>query len=168
MSRKRCHRRVVVPLPPRGLRPMLVRDQVRDLAICHLQTLDCLVRGTPTEATLWDLVGAVLTWSRAADLTGRHVDEMRAQLELATRVVERYGRTGRIGLTGVEYQAARLGVEVMDDLAETIDRPTAVAAADWGEARLQELVARQGAGRRAAEGGPLERPVSRLVDERAE
>jgi hypothetical protein len=93
-------------------------------------------------------VGGVLTWSRAADLLhARNPDyapateEMRAQLELVTRLVERFGRTGRVILTGVEYQLARRGVAVMDAIAEAVDRPTAIAAADWSEARVAALSA---------------------------
>lgn len=35
MSRKRCRRRMVIPLPPRGLRSKLAKDQVTDLALAH-------------------------------------------------------------------------------------------------------------------------------------
>lgn len=156
--RKRCHRRVTVPMPPRGLRPKLGADQLTDLALVHLQTLDEVARGKATEQTLWELVGAALTWSRTADLLDLGQDEMRAQLELATRVVERFGATGRVGFTGLEYQVAKRGVTVMDRLAELVDRPTAVAAAEWGEARLNELVARHQSARERAT-PPLARPT---------
>ena len=95
--RKRCHRRVTIPLPPRGLRPMLQADQLTDLAIAHLQTLDEIAKGRATELTLWDMVGAVFTWSHVADRLDLGIDEMRAQLELATRLVERYGGDIRAG-----------------------------------------------------------------------
>lgn len=139
--RKRCHRRITVPMPPRGLRPKLASDQLTDLALAHLQTLDEIARGRATEQTLWDLVGAALMWSRTADLLDLGQDEMRAQLELATRVVERFGATGRVGFSGIEYQVAKRGVAVMDRLAELVDRPTAIVAAEWSETRLNALVA---------------------------
>lgn len=142
MSRKRCPRRVWVPQPPRGLRPKLAADQITDLALAHLTNLDLISKGQATEQELWQMVGGVFTWSKAAELMDLGVDEMHAQLELATRVVERYGRTGRIGFTGVEYQAAKRGVEVMDALASTVDRLTAVAAAEWGEQQVNKLAAR--------------------------
>lgn len=135
--RKRCHRRVMVPLPPRGLRPKLHSTQLRDLALAHLVNLDAIARGEADQSLLWQVVGGVLTWSRAAELMQHRVDDMRQQLELVTGLVQRYGRTGRIVFTGPEYQLAKAGVELMDDLAARIDRPTAVAAAEWGEARLQ-------------------------------
>jgi hypothetical protein len=85
------------------------------------------------------LVEQTLTWSRVADLLGYRVEDMRAQLELSTRVVERFGRTGRVGFSGVEYQLAKLGIEVMDDLAEQVDQPTALQAANWSEDRIARV-----------------------------
>ena len=141
MSRKHCRRRVRVPLPPRGLRPRLDAGQTRDLALAHIVNLDTIARGEADECVLWQMVGGVLTWSRTADLLGVGIEEMRAQLETATRVVERYGRTGRIGYSGLEYQTAKLGVQVMDDLAEIVDTHTAIAAAEWSENRVNLLAA---------------------------
>lgn len=138
--RKRCHRRPIVPVPPRGLRPKLASDQVRDLAMCHNINLDAIARGTADEATLWQWVGGVFTWSRVADLLEAGQPEMQVQLQLAGAVLERYGRTGRVGFTGSEYQQAKVGVTVMDQLAELVDRPTAIAAAEWSEAKLAKLV----------------------------
>jgi len=141
VTRKRCPRRVRPALPPRGLRPKLQPDQVTDLALAHLTNLDLISKGKASEEELWQMVGGVLTWSKAAELLGQGIPEMQAQLELATRLVERFGRTGRIGFTGVEYQAAKLGVEVMDALASTVDQATATAAAEWGEQQVNKLAA---------------------------
>lgn len=139
MKGKRKARRVIVPLPPRGLRPKLTRDQVIELGVCHLTNLDLIARGQADTDVLWHMVGSVFTWSRVADLLGVGIDEMRAQLEMVTSLVERYGRTGRVGFNGLEYQVAKFGIEVMDRLAEIVDTPTALAAATWGEARVQAL-----------------------------
>lgn len=139
MSRKRCNRRIVLPMPPRGLRPRLDTAQVRDLGLAHSVNLDAIARGEADEAILWQWVGGILTWSRLADLLQAGVPEMQAQLELAHRVIERYGRTGRVGFSGPDYQAARAGVLVMDLLAEQVDKPTAIAAAEWSERRVNEL-----------------------------
>lgn len=141
MTRKHTRRRVIVPLPPKGLRPKLARDQLRDLGICHLQNLDAVATGQGTEATLWQVVGAALTWSKVAELLKVGEPEMREQLELTSSLVERFGRTGRVLFTGTEYQVAKEGVQVMDQLAEITDRPTAVKAADWSEAKVDELQA---------------------------
>ena len=70
-------------LPPPGLRPKLRRDQLRDLALCHIQALDSIARGDATSATLWQVAEAALAWSRAAELMRVGEAEMTAQLELA-------------------------------------------------------------------------------------
>ena len=67
---------------------------------------------------------------------------MLQQLQLATQVVERYRDRGVIVFTGPEYQLARRGVQVMDELAEQVDEPTAKAAAAWSNAKLDDLVDR--------------------------
>ncbi len=139
MSRKRCHRRPLPALPPRGLRPRLTPDQLLDLGLVHHQQLDALVTGQATEATLWDLVGSVLTWSRVAELLQLGTEEMLEQMALATRLVERYRATGVISLQPNEAELARDGVAVMTELARIVDRPTAVAAADWSEAKLDAM-----------------------------
>lgn len=140
MSRKRCHRRVIVPMPPRGLRPRLADDQVRDLAMAHNVNLDAIARGQADESILWQWAGGIFTWWRVAELLQAGVPEMQQQLELATSVVERYGRTGRVGFSGPELQQARDGVAFMDQLAEIVDRATAIAAAEWSEARVNRMV----------------------------
>ena len=127
--------------PPRGLRPKLQPDQVRDLGICHLSNLDAVASGQAGEAILWQLAGAALTWSRVAELLRVGEPEMRAQLELASTLVARYGRTGEVLFTGPEYQLAKDGVQVMDQLAEIVDRATAVIAAEWSERKVNELAA---------------------------
>ena len=153
--RKRTRRRIVLPLPPPGLRPRLRADQVRDLGMAHWMNLDTLARGEGDETLLWQFVGGVFTWSRVADLLAARnpdytpaVDEMRAQLELATRIVERFGAIGKVGLSGLDYQLAKRGAIAMDELAAVVDRPTAVAAAEWSENKVNALAA--GALRRAA------------------
>lgn len=136
MKRKRIPRPA---LPPPGLRPKLRRDQLRDLALCHLETLDTIAKGEGKSATLWDFAGAALTWSKAAELMQIGEAEMTAQLELALSLIERYRRTGRVAFSGPEYQAAKDGVAIMDQLAEIVDHTRAVIAAEWSERRLQAI-----------------------------
>ena len=138
MKRKRIPRPA---LPPPGLRPKLRRDQLRDLALCHIKALDSIARGYATSATLWDVAGAALTWSKAAELMQIGEAEMTAQLELALSLIERYRRTGRVAFSGPEYQAAKSGVAVMEQLAEIVDHPRAVIAAEWSERRLNAIEA---------------------------
>jgi hypothetical protein len=126
---------------PRAFRPKLDASQVFELAMAHNQNLDAVAKGEGTEELLWQIMGGLLTWSRVAEQLGAGVDEMREQLDLGTRLVERYGRTGRVAFSGLDYQLAKVGVTVMDQLAEIVDRPTAVAAADWSEARVNAMAA---------------------------
>lgn len=142
MSRKACHRRIVVPLPPRGLRLKLGADQVRDLGICHLQNLDAIAMGHANEGTLWQVASAALTWSKVAEMLHAGRTEMREQLELAYQLIHRYDRTGRVLFTGTEYQLAKAGIDVMDQLAEIVDQPTAVIAAEWSERKVNQLEAK--------------------------
>ena len=140
MSRKRCHRRVIVPRPPRALLPRFDSSRLASIGIAHLSTLDEIARGHATAQTLWDMAEAVFTWTRVAEVLGEGVPEMAPQLELAARVIERFGRTGRVAFTGPEYQLAKQGVDVMDALAIRTDVATAVDAAHWSDAQLARLV----------------------------
>lgn len=161
MTRKRRRRQVIVPMPPRGMRPRLDAGQTLDLALAHMTNLDLVSKGQAGPEVMWQMLGGVFTWHRVAELMppGTQVivadpdgpaeafavvpavDAMRAQLELVTGVVERYGRTRRVGFSGPEYQLDKVGVDVMDQLAAVVDRATAVAAADWSEARVNALEA---------------------------
>ena len=108
--RKRCRRSIVIPLPPRGLRPRLAGDQVRDLALAHITNLDDVASGRASVDVMWQMAGGILTWSRVAQLTGVGLVEMQQQLDLMHAVVARYNRTGRVGFSGPEYQLAKTGV----------------------------------------------------------
>jgi hypothetical protein len=141
MTRKHTPRRRITPLPPRGLRPRLTRDQLLDLGLAHVVNLDLIARGEAGEPMLWDYAGAVLTWSRVAILLDRGVPEMTEQLRLSARLVERYGRTGRVLFDGADYQLAKAGLDVMDQLAAIVDRPTAIAAANWSEGKVERMAA---------------------------
>ena len=138
--RKRCHRRVTRPMPPRGLRPKLDRSQLRDLALAHVVNLDAIARGQADATTMWHAVEAAYTWSRVAQLMQLGEPEMAAQLHMLESVVERYKRTGKVGFSGAEYQTAKDGVSLMDELAALVDVPTAVAAAAWSEARIDAIL----------------------------
>lgn len=124
---------------PRALRPKLSSDQVRDLGLAHMVNLDAIAKGQATEDTLWQWVGGLLTWQKAALLLELGMPEIEPQLHLATAVINRYAKTNKIAFTGPEYQLAKTGVLVMDALAESVDRATAIAAADWSERRVQQL-----------------------------
>ena len=125
----------------RGLRPKLDDSQLRDLALVHAANLDTICQGGGCNEVLYDIVAGVLTWSRVAELLGTGVDEMTEQLQMVERVVARYIKHKRVAFDGVDYQIAKRGLDVMDALAAIADRPTAIAAADWSEARMNEMAA---------------------------
>ncbi len=124
---------------PRHMRPKLTKTQRIELGLAHTVNLDLIRTGEADEALLWQYVGGVLTWSRVAELLETGQEEMRAQLEVASALVQRYGRTGRVLFTGPEFQLAKEGMHHMDDLAEIVDQPTAEDAADWSQQRVDLL-----------------------------
>ena len=124
---------------PAGLRPMLRADTVRDLAIVHIQNLDAIANGGATLDTLWHWVEGVLTWYRVAQLIQAGEDEMAVQLEVATRMVDRYGRSQRVRFDGHDYQLAKRGLMVMDELALLVDWPTAKQAVLWSEGEIARM-----------------------------
>ena len=124
----------------RGLRPKLASDQVLDLGLVHIVNLDAIAKGTATFSDLWDFVGGILTWSRVADELDLGADLMVEQLLLAGRLVDRFERTGRVLFTGTDYQLAKAGCTVMDQLAIVTDKPTAVAATEWAYRRLAQML----------------------------
>jgi hypothetical protein len=145
MTRKRTKRRVVSHVPP-WLRPKLSPGQVLDLSLVHWQNLDQIARGEGTSELLWQVFGGVLTWWRVSQQLARIgrcdadiVAGMGVQLEVVARLAERYKATGRVVFTGEEYQQAKLGCELMDALAEAVDKPTAVEAAEWSDQRVNAL-----------------------------
>lgn len=130
-----------------GLRPLLKPDQVRDLGLAHIANLDTLSRGEGTEEILWQWIGGALTWAYVASTLERRNPQryreagaaMRDQLDVATSVVERYGRTGRVGFSGLEYQRAKEACVWMDALAEVVDQATALRAAESSELRVNHM-----------------------------
>lgn len=122
-------------------RPKLCPGQLVDLGLCHLQNFETIVQGSADTEVMWHYVESVLTWWCVAQALGAGLDEMAAQLEIATRLVERYGRTGRVRFDGLDLQVARLGVGYMDDLAGLVDEPTAIAASTWSNAEVNRMIA---------------------------
>lgn len=140
-SMQRPSRADLLARMPRPFRPKLDALQQRDLAMCHLINLDAIATGAAEPAILWDWVGSVLVWHRAAELMGLGVAEMAPQLEVATRLVERFARTGQVRFDGPDYQLAKIGLQVMDEIARQVDQPTAIAATEWSEVEVNRLAA---------------------------
>lgn len=139
MKRRRLTHAELLDRMPRAFRPKLAPDQVRDLAVVHLENLDAIANGQGTPELMWQVAGGIFTWHRVAEKLQAGVPEMTALLELVERLIERFKRTGRVGFSGTEYQLARHGVDYMDQLAEIVDRRTAIEAAEYSERLLAEL-----------------------------
>jgi hypothetical protein len=141
MTRRRLTRGELLARLPRTFRPKLAPDQLLDLALAHAVNLDAIASRTAPASILWDVVGGTLTWHRVSVLLGLGVDEMAVQLEVSTRLAERWAATGVVSWDGLDYDLARRGLEVMDELARVVDRHTAIAAVLWSEAELARLEA---------------------------
>ncbi|KQY83727.1 hypothetical protein [Pelomonas sp. Root1444] len=126
----------------RAQRTFPVRMTKRDLVhvgIAHIDTLNDIATGRGTFASLRDWASNVLTWYRAAQLMSIGIDEMAEQRECCARLVERFERTGRVAFDGPDYQLAKHGVDVMDELARRVPRAIALEAVAWSTAALIEL-----------------------------
>ena len=128
-------------MPHLAPRPKLRHDQIIDLGICHHENHDAIVLGSADTEVMWHFVESVLTWWSVAQALGAGVAEMDEQIEVATRLVERWSRTGRVRFDGPDLQLARLGVGYMDDLAGLVDLPTALAASTWSNAEVNRMIA---------------------------
>jgi hypothetical protein len=122
-------------------RKPLAADQVRDLSVSHHVNLDVICSGTAEASMLWQFIGGVMCWWKAAQLLQAGVPEMDVQLEVAARLCERWSRTGRVLFDGPDMQLARDGVVYMDQLAQLVDVATACQAADWSQREVERLEA---------------------------
>lgn len=136
MKRNAAHRAAVLqarfgrkaPRPaPRGLDA----EQIKLVSLYHHVNVDAIASGTAEPQMLWDYVGGVLTWWKVSRLMGLGEPEMDVQLDVATRLADRFGKHRRLLFTGPDLQLARDGVVVMDLLAQQVDLATAAAAAVW-------------------------------------
>lgn len=116
----------------RALAPRkLPASKVSQISLYQHINLDAIANGTADSALMFDYVANALCWHRVAQRLGIGEAEMDAQLQVATRLVQRFKRHGRVAFDGPDLQAARLGVMVVDQLAETADEATAVEASTW-------------------------------------
>lgn len=132
-------RRQVTAPASRFFKPRLHPQQVLHLHILHELLLGDLLSGKATVDTVWEVAAMALTWSRTAELLGVGEPEIAPQLELATRLVERWAATGQVALVSAERDVARRGTVVMDLLAQQTDQATATAASHWSEGCLNVM-----------------------------
>lgn len=137
--RKRCKRRPIAALPPKGLRIMLKPSTVRELLIAHHNHFDDVIHGRATIDTVWQMAGAALGWSKIAESLGMGEPEMARELTMINSMIGRWERTGKVGFSGPELQTARDSFDVLEQLAQAVDWITACAAVDWAEARINRI-----------------------------
>lgn len=135
----RSNKAALIARLPRGMRPRLTRAQIVDLALVHHVNHDAICAGAATPATMWKWAEGALTWSRVAELLGAGEDEMAQMLLTVEAVIERYKRTGRVGYSGPEMQAAAYGVQVLDALAEAVDAATVLRAVHWSAQQVAQM-----------------------------
>lgn len=139
MKRRLTHAELLDRLPP-GLRPKLRRDQLRDLALVHVQNLDAVATGTAEASLLWDYVESTLLWLRVAQLVQAGEAEMQQQCDMVTRLIDRWKATGRVDFAE-DIELAKDCVVVMDQLALLADRRQAVEAALFSEREVARIMA---------------------------
>lgn len=140
MKRRRLTDGELLDRLPRGLRPKLRRDQLRDLAMAHVQNLDAVATGQAEPALLWDYVESTLLWLHVARLVNAGEAEMQEQCDMVTRLIDRWKATGRVDFAE-DIELARDGVVVMDQLARLADQKQAVEAAQLSEVAVLQIKA---------------------------
>lgn len=140
MHGQRKARRAQPALPPRGLRPRYSAADVQRMQLAHTGNLDGIATGVASETVIWDEVTNALTWTYVSNALGVHQAAMERQLQLVTRLMDRYSRTGRVRYDGPDYQQAKTGVLVMDELATLTDVITAEQALTWAQAEMAAMV----------------------------
>jgi len=138
---QRSKEELLARMPHLAPRPKLRHEQIVALGLCHHENHDAIVNGSADTEVMWHFVESVLTWWKVAQVLGAGQAEMGAQLGVAARLVERWSRTGRVRFDGPDLQVARQGLGYMDDLAELVDWPTAIAASTWSNAEVNRLIA---------------------------
>ncbi|MDE2371452.1 MAG: hypothetical protein KGN16_20960 [Burkholderiales bacterium] len=116
---------------------------LRELGLAHIILADALVGGTADRQALWEWMAALLTWSRAAQVSGIGEAEIEELSSLAVLLTQRCEATGRVSLSNDEKDAVRRGSVVMDQLAAALDRKTARAVARWASETIPRLVRQQ-------------------------
>jgi len=137
--RKQCKRKVVIPMAPKGLRPKLKISARIKLVEDHKHAVELFRTGKATHNDLLAYSGCLLTWKRVAELHNIGNDEMDVLLQDAEDITRRYGRTGKIGYAGPQYQRALDGVQIMDELAAISDWPSMCIAADYSQRAMARI-----------------------------
>ena len=124
---------------PKFWRPVLSSEVKLDAKVIHWDLVNRISSGAATFDDLRDWIETGLTYSQMMQLlaedgtefTAEALDAIAGQIGIYESVIERYGRTGRVGFSGPELLTARAAACVMDGLIELDRHGIAERAAHW-------------------------------------
>jgi hypothetical protein len=116
-----------------------------DINLLVLGFVDQIAQGSAGVDTMWDYARSIFTVSVMADMLKLGAPEMAEQVRLCTRLVRRWQRTGRVLFDGPDLQLARDGTDVVAQIVQAVDEPTALAAVHRSAALLHATMAPIGA-----------------------
>jgi hypothetical protein len=137
--KKQCKRKVIIPMAPKGLRPKLKISTRIKLVEDHKAAVEKFRLGQAMHDDLLAYSGCLLTWKKIAELKMVGESEMDVLLLDAEQITQRYGRTGKVGFSGPEYQRAIDGVQIMDELADESDWPSMCQAVDYSQRAMAKI-----------------------------
>lgn len=144
MSRRRIpcapvDKRVIAYRLQRALKSKLQPATVQALSVAHHLNLDAMASGNADDDILWEMGAGMLTWSLIAGELGLGEPETDRQLRLWETVAARSALTGRVAFEAGEYDLAREGVVIMDQLAELVDHITASRCATRSNQLIKQM-----------------------------
>lgn len=115
----------------------------------HWNLIASFVTGQATKATLWDWIETGLTYRQmmsyliedGTEFTPEAIGAVNDQITAYDAVIERFGRTGRVGFSAQELLIARAAACVMDSLIELDRHGIADRAARWSIEQMRSLQA---------------------------
>jgi hypothetical protein len=101
----------------------LPKDAKTELALMPHACIAAVVDGSACEANLYTLANCLNMGGVIADRNHpESLPEAIAGQEAIIRVIERFGKTGKIGFSGEDYQAIKAGVTLCDALQAAVTR----------------------------------------------
>ena len=124
---------------PKFWRPVLSSEVKLDAKVIHWDLVNRISSGAATFDDLRDWIETGLTYSQmmrllvedGTEFTVEALDAIAGQIGIYESVIERYGRTGRVGFSGPELLTARAAACVMDGLIDLDRHGIAEQAAHW-------------------------------------
>ena len=121
----------------------LTKEVKVNLGLKHYQMVDAIATGEADAQTMYDFCHAVYTWSQFINQNSD--DEcllIDRAADMCNSMAERYRKTNRVVLTGLELQTARRVAEWMDQKAEKVSPGKLVQAVTKTHNVLDSLIRR--------------------------